>query len=92
MNISEKIDKYVAEVGKGDIRDALNIALNRIDQLRNENWRLRNEVAKLSRNLIGGAVCDQCDDMCPEDQVVDGLCDECRKETEWQHSLANQGQ
>jgi hypothetical protein len=27
MNVSQQIDKYIEEVGKGSIRDALNIAL-----------------------------------------------------------------
>jgi hypothetical protein len=27
MNVSEQIDKYIQEAGKGSVRDALNVAL-----------------------------------------------------------------
>ena len=54
MNISDEIDRYIIDVGKGNIRDALNVAIARlknIAQLEIENARLSHENKELTDSL-----------------------------------------
>jgi hypothetical protein len=50
MNPTELINKFIAEEGKGSVRDALNVALARLDML-SENGMLKKRIQEARRLL-----------------------------------------
>jgi len=50
MTPTELIDKFIAEEGKGNVRDALNVALTRLDML-SENSMLKKRIQEARRLL-----------------------------------------
>jgi hypothetical protein len=51
MTIAEKLDQFIEHEGKGCVRDALNVALSRLDQKKAELHQLREEVENLKADL-----------------------------------------
>ena len=51
MNITEKLNQFIANEGKGDVRDALNVALARLDSS-NKQYALAMEQLKKEREDV----------------------------------------
>jgi hypothetical protein len=54
MNISDEIDRYIADVGKGSVRDALNVAIAKLKisaQLEIDNVQLRAELDEANKRI-----------------------------------------